>query len=188
MFWPFTLWINCSSDLKHFFLTVGQNNFGNKIPLSLLYKQSWKNIRPLMPTKDFEGLKKSTRSMKSTQVYEFQTYILSSYWFVIYFLCIHNPVFRGHTTKLVVPINILLSYPLYLIINCSIKTCYFYHIMNTLVSNMPVQVVQISIFHFSMSQNSISEKNQTPWTIQVVSVKVWLWKHSQIQKIVFFTS
>ena len=53
LFWPFTFWINCSSDLKnfaisrpsasnfksfsrsleHFFLTVGQNNFGNKIPI-----------------------------------------------------------------------------------------------------------------------------------------------------------
>ena len=53
LFWPFTVWINCSSDLKNFansrpsasnfksfsrsleqfFLTVGQNNFGNKIPL-----------------------------------------------------------------------------------------------------------------------------------------------------------
>ena len=53
LYWPFTVWINCSSDLKnfansqpsasnfksfsrsleHFFLTVGQNNFGNKIPL-----------------------------------------------------------------------------------------------------------------------------------------------------------
>ena len=52
LFWPFTVWINCSSDLKMvanswpsasnfrsfswsielFFLTVGQNNFGNKIP------------------------------------------------------------------------------------------------------------------------------------------------------------
>ena len=52
LFWPFTVWINCSSDLKKFensrpsasifktfsrsleqyFLTVGQNNFGNKIP------------------------------------------------------------------------------------------------------------------------------------------------------------
>ena len=51
MFWHFTVWINCSSNLKHFtnswpsasnfkyfsrsleqfFLTVGQNNFGNKI-------------------------------------------------------------------------------------------------------------------------------------------------------------
>ena len=51
LFWPFTVWINCSSDLKtfansppsvsnfkslslsleQFFLTVGQNNFGNKI-------------------------------------------------------------------------------------------------------------------------------------------------------------
>ena len=52
LFWPFTVWINCSSDLKNFansrpsasnfksfsrsqeqfLLTVGQNNFGNKIP------------------------------------------------------------------------------------------------------------------------------------------------------------
>ena len=52
LFWPFTVWINCSGDLKifensrpsasnfksfsrsleQFFLTVGQNNFGNKIP------------------------------------------------------------------------------------------------------------------------------------------------------------
>ena len=58
LFWPFTVWINCSSDLKffensrlsasnfksfsrsleQFFLTVGQNNFGNKIPfLSISY-------------------------------------------------------------------------------------------------------------------------------------------------------
>ena len=53
MFWPFTVWINCSSDLKffvnswpsasnfksfsrsqeQFFLTVGENNFGIKIPI-----------------------------------------------------------------------------------------------------------------------------------------------------------
>ena len=52
MFWPFTVWISSSSDrekllkfeaegresakflrsLEHFFLTVGQSNFGNKIP------------------------------------------------------------------------------------------------------------------------------------------------------------
>ena len=51
LFWPFTVWMNCSSDLKifaksrpsasfksfsrsleQFLLTVGQNNFGNKIP------------------------------------------------------------------------------------------------------------------------------------------------------------
>ena len=42
LFWPFTVWTNCSSDLKHFanfsqsrekkFLTEGQNNFCNKIP------------------------------------------------------------------------------------------------------------------------------------------------------------
>ena len=47
LFWPFTVWINCSSDFKffensfksfswsleQFFLSVGQNNFDNKIPL-----------------------------------------------------------------------------------------------------------------------------------------------------------
>ena len=52
LIWPFTVWINCFSDLKifeisrssasnlksfsqsleQFFLTVGENNFGNKIP------------------------------------------------------------------------------------------------------------------------------------------------------------
>ena len=57
LFWPFTVWINCSSDLKHFansrpsasnfksfswslehfFLTVSQNNFGNKVPLHWIY-------------------------------------------------------------------------------------------------------------------------------------------------------
>ena len=59
LFWPFTVWINCSSDLKifansrpsasnfvsfsqsleQFFFTVGQNNFGNKIPFSIFFYQ-----------------------------------------------------------------------------------------------------------------------------------------------------
>ena len=50
LFWPFTVWINCSSNLKNlakfsafkcfslsqeqFFLTAGHNNFDNKIPLN----------------------------------------------------------------------------------------------------------------------------------------------------------
>ena len=57
LFWPFNVWINCSSDLKifansqlsasnfknfyrsleHFFLTVGQNNFGNKIQFLIFF-------------------------------------------------------------------------------------------------------------------------------------------------------
>ena len=62
MFWPFTVWINCSSDLKNFanswlsasnfksfsrpleqfFFTVGQNNFDNKIPLlKYMYNSRW---------------------------------------------------------------------------------------------------------------------------------------------------
>ena len=56
LFWPFTAWINCSNDIKKFansrpsalnfksfsrskeffFLTVGQNNFGNKIPFLII--------------------------------------------------------------------------------------------------------------------------------------------------------
>ena len=58
LFFPFTIWINCSSDLKnfansrpsasdfkslsrsleHFFLTVGLNNFVNKIPLPFTFQ------------------------------------------------------------------------------------------------------------------------------------------------------
>ena len=49
LFWPFTVWTNCSSDLKTFanssfsrsleifVLTIGQNNFGNKIPFLSRY-------------------------------------------------------------------------------------------------------------------------------------------------------
>ena len=39
MFWPSTVRINCSGDqsLAQFFLTVEQNNFGNKIPLIVLF-------------------------------------------------------------------------------------------------------------------------------------------------------
>ena len=56
LFWPFTVWINCSSNLKfckflafilkflkffwsleHFFLTVDQNNFGNEISFCLFH-------------------------------------------------------------------------------------------------------------------------------------------------------
>ena len=74
MFWPFTVWINCSSDLKnfansrpsasnsksfsrsleHFFLTVGQNNFGKKMPffIPLLSSsfdfEAWLDLRELV--------------------------------------------------------------------------------------------------------------------------------------------
>ena len=61
LFWPFTVWINCSSDLKkfansqpsasnfksfsrspeHFFLKVGQNNFDNKISLYFYFPFLW---------------------------------------------------------------------------------------------------------------------------------------------------
>ena len=66
LFWPFTVPINCSSDLKkfaisqpsasnfkslswsleHFFLTVGQNNFGNKIPFAhFVRKFFWIDVK-----------------------------------------------------------------------------------------------------------------------------------------------
>jgi hypothetical protein len=64
LFWSFTVWINCSSDLKNFenyrpsasnfksfsqsleqfFLTVGQNNFGNKILFSNVAAMHQQNI------------------------------------------------------------------------------------------------------------------------------------------------
>ena len=57
LFWPFTVWLNCSSDLnfsansrspasnfksfpwslEQFFLTEGQNDFGNKMPFQKCY-------------------------------------------------------------------------------------------------------------------------------------------------------
>ena len=62
LFWPFTVWTNCSSNLKNFansasnfksfswsleqfFLTVGQNNFGNKITF-LIWKSIHVSIHP----------------------------------------------------------------------------------------------------------------------------------------------
>jgi hypothetical protein len=42
LFWPFTVWINCDKwsqtfcKFSAFFLTVSQNNFGNKIPIPWL--------------------------------------------------------------------------------------------------------------------------------------------------------
>ena len=62
LFCPFIVWIHCSSDLKnfansqpsasnfksfsrsleHFFLTVGHDNFGNKIPIFL--RNYWQNF------------------------------------------------------------------------------------------------------------------------------------------------
>jgi len=73
LFWPFTVWMNYSSDLKkfanswpsalnfkkfslsleQFFLTVGQNNCGNKIPLFFYTTGKTKHKRdstPWIPT------------------------------------------------------------------------------------------------------------------------------------------
>ena len=66
LFWPFSVWINCSNNLKkfvnsgpsalnfksssgsleQFFLTVGQNNFGNKKPdfSVILVEKKTKNV------------------------------------------------------------------------------------------------------------------------------------------------
>ena len=65
LFWPFTVWTNCSSYLKifansqpsasnfnffsrsleHFFLTVDQNNLGNKIPFFLTQNYKWVEMK-----------------------------------------------------------------------------------------------------------------------------------------------
>ena len=62
LFWSFTVRTNCSSDLENFanshpsasnfkgfprsreqffFLTIGEDNFGNKIPILNVYRHSW---------------------------------------------------------------------------------------------------------------------------------------------------
>ena len=63
LFWPFTVWINCSSDLKNFtnsqpsasnfksffqslgqfFLTVGQNNFSSKLLFLRVVQKNFQN-------------------------------------------------------------------------------------------------------------------------------------------------
>ena len=83
MFWPFTVWINCSNNfenfensrrsasnfksfsrsLEHFFLTVGQNNFGNKIPflaLALKLKIGSQQRKQRQTKKRFASLTKWT--------------------------------------------------------------------------------------------------------------------------------
>ena len=51
-FWPFTVWTNCSSDLKsftrsleQFFLTVGQNNFDNELPIFHFKNHTFFNVK-----------------------------------------------------------------------------------------------------------------------------------------------
>ena len=99
LFWHFTVWINCSSHLKIFanslpsasnfnlfsrlleqiFLTVGQNNFGNKIPL--LYKNSdvpmtkWKYTW----TKNTAELFENSSTMQPAIWSEMQYELLSTY-------------------------------------------------------------------------------------------------------------
>ena len=70
LFLPFIVWRNCSNDLKNsrpsalnfksfsqsleqFFLTVGQNNFGNKIPCLRSITHHFKGIR--QPQQDIIG-------------------------------------------------------------------------------------------------------------------------------------
>ena len=74
LFWPFTVWKNCSSDIKifensrpsasnfkhffrsleQFFLTVGQNNFGNKIPFHIGSIHIWRLIINISSVVKFE--------------------------------------------------------------------------------------------------------------------------------------
>ena len=80
LFWPNTVWINCSSDLKmcansrpsasnfksfsrsleQFFLTVGRNNFCNKIINILQKNKPW---IVYLPSGSFPGKASASRSM-----------------------------------------------------------------------------------------------------------------------------
>ena len=71
LFWPFTVWINCrpsasnfksfSQSLEQFFLTVGQNSFGSKIPKS----KGWKIAFSYLWSKIFRIIYDQMRSSKS---------------------------------------------------------------------------------------------------------------------------
>ena len=83
LFWPFTVRLNCSSDFKNFanscpsasnfksfsplleqfFLTVGQNNFGNKIPIVNVF-HNWTNVCQTSEDTGFYTIKLDTLKSK----------------------------------------------------------------------------------------------------------------------------
>ena len=104
LFWPFTVWINCSSDLKNFansrpsasnfksfsrsleqfFLTVGQNNFGNKIPFFTcilpgyvfdeIPKEFWKNSNFENMRANFRRRCQNSLRQNSPEIMHFQAW------------------------------------------------------------------------------------------------------------------
>ena len=73
--WPFTVWINCSSDLKvfwsleQFFLTVGQNNFVNKVPFPIwiffpFFQVQLQRNNEIPNQSNLLGLRKYRKSLK----------------------------------------------------------------------------------------------------------------------------
>ena len=96
LFWPFTVWINCSSDLKHFansqpsssnfksfswsleqfFLTVGQINFVYKIPFTYVKTHLCRIVRIIIGVK---GLWNKVENCWTTEEFSFNHVISSLY-------------------------------------------------------------------------------------------------------------
>ena len=108
LFWPFTAWINCFSDLKNFanswpsasnfksfsrsleqfFLTVGQNNYGNKIPKKYQFYSS--NLTNLT----FSG----GWNLKMTIIRRFLPSSLSAFIFIV--ICRQKSCYKtGHLLR-----------------------------------------------------------------------------------------
>ena len=112
LFWPFTVWMNCSKDLiifensppsttnfksffqspEHFFLTVGQNNFVNKIPFHyFLFWTQWsvsENNERFLLWNSISTLKKIKK--KGSSIFS---------WFLLFQLSVHIRNNSGQTSR-----------------------------------------------------------------------------------------
>ena len=93
MFWPFTVWKNCSSDLKNF-LTVGQNNFGNKIPFPAKLQKFWilRDCMIILPKNYYFAQKK----LSGCRAHFPGTFVTLKHWTAIAKLQKHQNAFENH--------------------------------------------------------------------------------------------
>ena len=108
MFWPFTVWINCFSGLKkfgnsrssalifksfsrsleQFFLTVGQNNFGHKIPF---LTSSCGFLHPnYFNVLDLKILRKKLKSILFQKLFSAFTFLVTSIFFQNFWPSVSN--------------------------------------------------------------------------------------------------
>ena len=122
LFWPFTVWINCSSDLKNFensrlsasnfksfsrsleqfFLTVGQNNFGNKIPLlhTWILNDSARFFFLLLVSLSFHYFSQIHEKLSISFMHVKQTFFYIHEYFIAFFTGVSNQSLNSSVTHL----------------------------------------------------------------------------------------